>query len=198
MARSLRNAQLQLARLDQRGATGDADRCRHPVAAGPEVKHALGAGRIEQRLPAGEGEMRTGGGEDSGSSGQVPMTSVPSGRAPGAPALPFCASHDRASMFVAGEPMKPATKVVAGAVADLDRDARLLDPAGVDHRQPVARRPHLLPVVGDTAGGGSQPALQRLDLEAHLHTRPGAEVGERLAGEIDMRVADDGPPMATR
>jgi hypothetical protein len=95
--------------------------------------------------------------------------------------------------FIAGEPMKPATKSER-VVVDVDRAADLLDHAEVHHDHAVGERHRLDLVVGDEDAGGLQLPVQLLDLEAHLHAQLGVEVGERLVEQERGGLAHDRAP----
>ena len=82
--------------------------------------------------------------------------------------------------FIAGEPMKPATKVVAGFCVHLHRRADLLGAAGVHHDHPLRERHRLDLVVRDVEARRAEAPVQLLDLDAHLHAQLGVEVGQRL------------------
>ena len=66
--------------------------------------------------------------------------------------------------FIAGVPMKPATKRFAGSLVDLRRRRELLQPPALHHRDAVRHRHRLELVVGDVdhrrarAGGAARPA----------------------------------------
>jgi hypothetical protein len=95
------------------------------------------------------------------------------------------------SRFIGGEPMKLATKVVAGRVHLLGR-ADLLHAAGVHHDHALRQRHRLDLVVGDEQRGHAQFAVQLLDLEPGLRAQLGVEVGQRLVEQEDLRLAHDG------
>ena len=94
--------------------------------------------------------------------------------------------------FMAGEPMKPATNLLAGRAVELERLAHLLDPAVLHDHHAVAQRHGLDLVVGDVDRGRLQPVVQLLELDAHLHAQLGVEVGQRLVEEEHLGMADDG------
>ena len=95
-------------------------------------------------------------------------------------------------MFIAGEPMKPATNRLPRPVVKLERRADLLDQA-VMHDDDLVGHGHGLDlVVGDVDRGGLQPLMQLLDLGAHLHAQLGVEVGERFVEQKHLRIAHDG------
>ena len=74
----------------------------------------------------------------------------------------------------------------------LERRADLLRAAGV-HDDHAVREGHGLDlVVRDEEAGGAQPAVQRLQLGAHLYAQLRVEVGERLVEEEHGGLADDG------
>ena len=89
-------------------------------------------------------------------------------------------------------PMKRATKAVRGAVEDLARRARLLDPAGVHQHHEVGQRHRLVLAMRDVHERDAELALQPLQLGAHLMRRNGssAESGSsssRICGIGDER-----------
>ena len=84
-------------------------------------------------------------------------------------------------------------EVVGGAVVEGHRVAHLLDPALVEHRDPVGDVERLLLVVGDQHGGHVdlvvQPAQPLPQVGAHL----GVEGAERLVEEQHLGVDREGP-----
>ena len=62
--------------------------------------------------------------------------------------------------FMAGEPMKPATKRLAGRSYMLRGRVDLLEQTVLEHRHAVAHRHGLDLVVGDVDGGDAEAALE--------------------------------------
>jgi hypothetical protein len=91
--------------------------------------------------------------------------------------------------FIAGAPMKPATKRLTGLAVDGRAACRPAAPAVAHHHDAVAQRHRLDLVVGDEHRGGRHLGMQALDLDAHLRAQLGVEVGERLVEQEDQRVA---------
>ena len=79
--------------------------------------------------------------------------------------------------------MKSATKVLRGTVVDLARRTHLLDDAVAHHHDAVGDRQRLLEVVGDVHARDVQPALELLQLHAHLPAELGVEIRQRLVEE---------------
>ena len=104
-----------------------------------------------------------------------------------------CSVRSTSTRFIAGEPMNPATKMLAGLVVEVARGVDLLQEPVLEQRDPVAHGHGLDLVVGDVDGGGAEPALQRGDLGAGLHAQLGVEVGQRLVHEEALRLAHDRP-----
>ena len=94
-------------------------------------------------------------------------------------------------MFIAGEPMKPATNSVHRAVVEIERAAGLLDDAVAHHDDLVGHRHRLDLVVRDVDRRRLEALVQLLDLGAHLHAQLGVEVGQRLVEQEHLRVAHD-------
>jgi hypothetical protein len=95
--------------------------------------------------------------------------------------------------FMAGEPMKPATKRVLGN-GKLLRRADLLDDAVVHDHHAVGQRHRLDLVVRDVDRGGAHLLVHLLDLGAHLHRELGVEVRQRLVEQEHLGIAHDGAP----
>ncbi len=76
---------------------------------------------------------------------------------------------------------------------DLERRAHLFGDAGVHDDHAVSQRHRLDLIVGDIERGDAELALQRLNLEAHLHTQFGVEIGQRLVKQEDSGFANDRP-----
>ncbi len=87
--------------------------------------------------------------------------------------------------------MKVATN--SRPFVDFHRRADLLDIAGVHQDQTVRHGERLDLIVGHIDRRGAEPALQRLDLEPHLHPELGVEVRQRLVEQKDARIAHNGP-----
>ncbi len=94
-------------------------------------------------------------------------------------------------MFIAGEPMNPATNVLRGPVVERQRVADLLDHAVAHHDDLVGHRHRLDLVVRHVDRGRLEPLVQFLDLGAHLHAQLRIEVRQRLVEEEHLRVAHD-------
>ena len=88
-------------------------------------------------------------------------------------------------------PMKPATKVVVGALVDLDRPAICSIDAAVHHRDPVGHRQRLLLVVGDVDEGDPDLLLDPLELDLQALAQLQVEGAERLVEEQHLRQVDD-------
>ena len=93
--------------------------------------------------------------------------------------------------FIAGEPMKPATKRLTGLVVELARRVDLLQHARAHDGDAVAERHRLGLVVGDVDRRRRRGALQPRDLRAHLHAQLRVEVRQRLVHQERLRVAHD-------
>ena len=101
--------------------------------------------------------------------------------------------------FMAGEPMKPATKRLSGLRVELLRRADLLDHALAHHRDPVAQGHGLGLVVGDVDGGGAQALLQPREISVRICTRSLAsrfDSGSSIRNAAGSRTM--ARPMATR
>src|SRR5215472_2032552 len=82
---------------------------------------------------------------------------------------------------------------VVGSVIEVERCADLLD-AAVMHHHDFVRHGHGFDlVVGNVDGGGFEPLVQRLDLDAHLYPQLGIEIGQRLVEQKDLGIAHDSP-----
>ena len=79
-----------------------------------------------------------------------------------------------------------------GAAIEVERRADLLSTAVAQDDEPVGHRHRLRLIVGDIDARGAEPALQALDLAAHLDPELGVEIGERLVEEEGRRLAHDG------
>ena len=115
--------------------------------------HRLGPQAVDDRRPPAPPAS----GRPTGSAMPSPVTKRP----------PSAGRSRPVSMFIAGEPMKPATKRLAGAVVEVERRADLLDAAVVHDDDLVGHGHRLDLVVGDVDRGGLQPLVQVLDLGAH-------------------------------
>ena len=71
------------------------------------------------------------------------------------------------------------------------RRVDLLQVAGVHDGDAVAHRHRLDLVVRDVDRGHAEPALQLMDLGAHLHAQLRVEVRERLVHQEGLRLAHD-------
>ena len=109
----------------------------------------------------------------------------------GTPRPPSACSSRAGIRFIDGEPMKPATKMLAGRVVDLARRAELLEHALLHHGDARGQRHRLDLVVGDVDDRRAEPLVQLLDLGAHLDAQLGVEVGERLVEQEEL--ADRAP-----
>ncbi len=97
-------------------------------------------------------------------------------------------------MFIAGDPMNPATKRLFGMVVEVLRCVDLLENPLADHGDPVAHRHRLDLVVCDVEGRRRQVVLDPSDLRAHLHAELRVQVGERLVHQERLRLPDDRAP----
>ena len=94
--------------------------------------------------------------------------------------------------FIAGEPMKPATKTLTGLVVQRLRRVELLEDAVAHDRDAGGHGHGFRLVVGHVDEGGLQALVQLAEVGAGLHAQLGVEVGERLVEEEHLRLADDG------
>ena len=94
--------------------------------------------------------------------------------------------------FMAGEPMKPATKRLAGRSYMLRGRVDLLEQTVLEYGDTVAHGHGLDLVVGDVHGGDAQAALEAGDLRTGPDAELGVEVGQRLVHEEDLRLTHDG------
>ena len=94
--------------------------------------------------------------------------------------------------FMAGEPMKPATKTLAGWSYMWRGRVELLEQAVLEDRDAVAHRHGLDLVVRDVDGGDAEAALQRGDLRTGLDAELGVEVRQRLVHEEHLGLTHDG------
>ena len=78
-------------------------------------------------------------------------------------------------------------------LVDLARRADLLQPAVVEHGDPIAHRQRLALVVGDEHERDPDVALQRLQLDLHLLAQLEVEGAERLVEEQHLGMVDEGP-----
>ena len=92
---------------------------------------------------------------------------------------------------MAGEPMKPATNLLAGLLYSSSGSPDLLHHAVLHDDDAVAERHRLDLVVRDVDRRGAQPLVQLLELDPHLHAQLGVEVGQRLVEQEHLRVAHD-------
>ena len=162
--------------LDDRvGAGPEVDDLAHPARERPPRRASTDvAGRVDAQLLRAYGELAVG------------------------------AEHPRAASppIRLEVPTKPATNGLAGRLVELDRGGDLLDPALVEHRDPVAHRERLLLVVGDEDERDADVALDLLELELHLAAQLEVEGAERLVeqqhlGPVDQRAGQRDPlPLA--
>jgi hypothetical protein len=95
-------------------------------------------------------------------------------------------------------------EAVGGPFVERDRVGRLFDVARPHDDDAVGHRHRLDLVVGDVDGGRAEPALEKLDLGAHLDAELGVEVRQRLVEQEDLRMPDeraadgDALPLAAR
>ena len=87
---------------------------------------------------------------------------------------------------------------VARMVVELERRARLLDDAGLQHHDLVGHGHGLDLVVGDVDHGRLELVVQPGELDPHLHAQGGVEVGERLVEQEHLGLATIARPIATR
>ena len=104
----------------------------------------------------------------------------------------YLAASAPSTKFILGEPMKPATKRLAGCLVELERRAELLDVAGVQHDDAVGHGHGFDLVVGDVDHGGLELLVQFGDLEPHVDAQRGVEVGQRLVEQEGLGLAHDG------
>ena len=93
--------------------------------------------------------------------------------------------------FIAGEPMKPATKQVGRPVVEVERLADLLDAARVHHHDAVGERHRLDLVVGDIDDRRAEQLVQLGDLDARRDAQRRVEVGQRLVEQEHVGLAHD-------
>ncbi len=96
------------------------------------------------------------------------------------------------TMFMVGEPMKPATKRVAGRRNTSSGVPDLLDQSVAHDDDAVGERHRLDLIVGDVNDGRWHARMQELDLGAHLRAQLGVEIGERLVEQKHLGFAHDG------
>src|SRR5215204_2617237 len=91
------------------------------------------------------------------------------------------------AMFIGGEPMNPATKMLAGLSYRYWGSPRAwrTPPFITATRSPM--------VMGDIDGGHVQVVLDLGDLAAHLDPELGVQVGQGLVHQEHLGLADDGP-----
>jgi hypothetical protein len=95
--------------------------------------------------------------------------------------------------FMAGEPMKPATKRLAGVGIDAVGGVELLDHAVFHDGDAIGQGHGLDLVVGHVDDRGPKPLVELFDLGAHLDPQFGIQVGQGFVKEEDARIAGDGP-----
>ena len=79
-----------------------------------------------------------------------------------------------------GRPHKGGHEAVPGLVVNLFRRPDLLDAAPIHHDDPVGGGKGFLLVVGDVDRGEAERLLQFPQLNAHLDSQAGIQVGERI------------------
>ena len=77
-------------------------------------------------------------------------------------------------------------------MVELERRARLLDDAGLQHHDLVGHGHGLDLVVGDVDHRRLELVVQPGELDPHLHAQGGVEVGERLVEQEHLGLPDDG------
>ena len=92
------------------------------------------------------------------------------------------------SRFIAGEPMKSATKRLDGRIVDLVGRADLLQLAILQHRDLGRERHRLDLVVRDIDDRRAGLLMQPLDLDAHVDAQLGVEIGQRLVEQEHARL----------
>ncbi len=157
----------------------------------PETGRELGLGVEEDELVIRHNQV-----ESTVVESRIPSPPVRtcSGRKPVTwPVPPSPATAPPGRKFIAGDPMKPATKTLRGFSYRLLGGPDLLEDAVPEHRDPVTHRHRLDLVVGDVDGRRPEPPLQLEDLRARLQTQLRVEVRERLIHQECHRLPDDGP-----
>src|SRR5581483_4080242 len=86
---------------------------------------------------------------------------------------------------------EPRDELVRRPLVDLRGRPDLLDPAPVEHGDPVAHRQRLLLVVGDVDERDPDLLLDPLELDLHLLPELEVERAERLVEEQHARMVDD-------
>ena len=92
-----------------------------------------------------------------------------------------------------GDADEAGHEVAGGPLVHLDRGAQLLDPALVEHGQPVAHGERLLLVVRDVDERDADLALDPLQLQLHVLAQLGVQRAERLIQQQYLGLVDDGP-----
>jgi hypothetical protein len=90
--------------------------------------------------------------------------------------------------FIAGDPMKPATKVEVLRSIDLLKDTIL------HHGDPGGHRHGLHLIVGDVDECRLQPIVELADLSPRLDAQFGIQIGERLVEQEGLGLTHDRPP----
>ena len=140
--------------------------------------------------PAGASES------DSGRSPTVTASPTAFGKPPATgmtvdPNLTPPASTVPWSRFIAGDPMKPATKAFTGSVVERARRIALLKQPVLHDGDAVSHGHRLDLVVRDVERRDPELALQRCDLGSRGDAKLRIEVRERLVHQEDARLADD-------
>ena len=106
------------------------------------------------------------------------------------PFVPSCTRTGR--KFIAGEPMKPATKRVVGWwYSSCGEPTCSITPWFITTTR-SAKRHRLDLVVRHVHGGGPHRLVHLLDLGAHLHAQLGVQVRQRFVEQEHLRIAHDG------
>ena len=82
-------------------------------------------------------------------------------------------------------------ELIRRPVVKLHRRTELLDPALVEHRDPIAHRHRLDLVVGDINHRRAEFLVQPRQLDAHVHAQCGVQVGQRLVEQEHLGLAHD-------
>src|ERR1044072_164229 len=92
-----------------------------------------------------------------------------------------------------GDADEAGHELALGPLIELDRRADLLDPAIVEHGDPVAHTQRLVLVVGDVDEGQADLGLNRLQLGLHLLAQLQVERTERLVEQQHPGAIEDSP-----